>query len=166
LELNIEYRELSGLIPYARNARKHSQNQVSQIAASIKEFGFNSPVLLKDDSTIIAGHGRVMAAEKLGLKKVPCIYLKHLTPTQAKAYGIVDNQLTLNSEWDNELLKLEVLDLKENDVDIDILGFKNEELSQILEIMPEDAYGKEFDESCADDVEFLECPECGHKWAK
>jgi len=132
LELNIEYRELSGLIPYARNARKHSQNQVSQIAASIKEFGFNSPVLLKDDSTIIAGHGRVMAAEKLGLKKVPCIYLKHLTPTQAKAYGIVDNQLTLNSEWDDELLKLDILDLKSEDFDLDILGFEKDQLDDII----------------------------------
>jgi ParB-like chromosome segregation protein Spo0J len=90
------------LIPYAKNSRTHSAEQVAQIAASIKEFGFNNPVLIDEDNGIIAGHGRVMAAQKLGLQAVPCIRLAHLSDTQRKAYVIADNRLALNAGWDDQ----------------------------------------------------------------
>jgi DNA modification methylase len=121
--MQIEQIKIDKLIPYARNARTHSESQIAQIAAAIKEFGFTSPVLIRDDYTIIAGHGRLKGAMQLGLTEVPCIRLSHLTPTQAKAYGIVDNQLTLNSEWEPDLLKLELEDLNLEDFDLSLLGF-------------------------------------------
>ncbi len=111
------------LIPYAKNARTHTDEQVAQIAASIREFGFVNPVLLKDDNTIIAGHGRVMAARKLGLDTVPAVYLSHLTDTQARAYVIADNKLALNAGWDDELLNLELGDLADEGFDLDLTGF-------------------------------------------
>jgi ParB-like chromosome segregation protein Spo0J len=111
------------LIPYAKNARTHTDEQVAQIAASIREFGFVNPVLLKDDNTIIAGHGRVMAARKLGLDTVPAVYLSHLTDTQARAYVIADNKLALNAGWDDELLNLELGDLADDGFDLDLTGF-------------------------------------------
>jgi ParB-like chromosome segregation protein Spo0J len=92
------------LIPYARNARTHDDAQISQLAGSIKEFGFNNPILIDKDNGIIAGHGRVMAARKLGLKEVPTILLDHLNETQRKAYILADNRIAINSSWDNEML--------------------------------------------------------------
>lgn len=115
---------IEALIPYARNARKHSDEQVAQIAASIREFGFNSPVLVDAENGIIAGHGRVLAARKLGLKAVPCLRLDHLTETQRRAYILVDNRLAeLGGGWDDEMLKLELADLREADFDLDFIGF-------------------------------------------
>lgn len=119
----IEHIETDKLIPYARNPRKHSEEQISQVMGSIKEFGFVNPVLIKDDQTIIAGHCRIIASQRLGLEKVPCIRLSHLTPTQAKAFVLADNQLALNSTWDDDLLKLELEDLKLDEFDLDLLGF-------------------------------------------
>ena len=120
------------LIPYARNARTHDETQVSQIAASIKEFGFNNPILISDDYSIIAGHGRLAAARKLGLAEVPVIRLSHLSDTQRKAYVLADNRLALNAGWDNDLLKLELIELKAEDVDLEMLGFSVEELDGLL----------------------------------
>jgi DNA modification methylase len=120
------------LIPYARNARTHDEAQVSQIAASIKEFGFNNPILISDDYSIIAGHGRLAAARKLGLTEVPVIRLSHLSDTQRKAYVLADNRLALNAGWDNDLLKLELIELKAEDVDLEMLGFSVEELDGLL----------------------------------
>ncbi len=120
------------LIPYARNARTHDEAQVSQIAASIKEFGFNNPILISDDYSIIAGHGRLAAARKLGLAEVPVIRLSHLSDTQRKAYVLADNRLALNAGWDNDLLKLELIELKAEDVDLEMLGFSVEELDGLL----------------------------------
>jgi len=111
------------LIPYARNARKHEPWQVAQIAASIKEFGFTNPVLIDETGEIVAGHGRVMAALKLDLPEVPCIVLGHLTPTQRKAYVLADNQLALNSSWDDDFLKIELEELKLEGFDVELLGF-------------------------------------------
>lgn len=126
------------LIPYVNNSRTHSEEQVNQVASSIKEFGFTSPVLIDEQGGIIAGHGRVMAAKKLGLDEVPSIVLAGLTEAQKKAYVIADNQLPLNAGWDFELLKLEIEDLAELDFDIDLLGFDPQQMNDILgETTPE-----------------------------
>jgi ParB-like chromosome segregation protein Spo0J len=110
----IEILKTESLIPYARNSRTHSEAQVAQIAGSIREFGFTNPVLIDADNGIIAGHGRIMAAQKLGLAEVPCIRLDHLTETQRKAYIIADNKLALNSGWDEDMLALELGELKDS----------------------------------------------------
>lgn len=128
----VESIDIESLIPYARNSRTHSDSQVAQIAASIKEFGFTNPVLIDGDGGIIAGHGRVMAARKLKLAEVPCIRLGHLTETQKRAYVIADNKLAMNSGWDNEMLKLEFAELTEQGFDLDLIGFSEEELAEIL----------------------------------
>lgn len=120
------------LIPYINNARTHSDDQVTQIASSIKEFGFTNPILIDKDNGIIAGHGRVMAAKKLGYKEVPAIMLDHLTDTQRKAYILADNKLALNSGWDNELLSLELNDLTDLDFNLDLTGFSEIELANLI----------------------------------
>lgn len=130
--MKIESVDTDKLIPYARNARTHSDAQVAQIAASIREFGFNNPVLIDEQSTIIAGHGRVLAALKLELSKVPCIRLSHLNDSQRKAYIIADNKLALNAGWDDELLKSELTNLQGAGVDLGIMGFGKDELRAIL----------------------------------
>lgn len=128
----VEWLELKTLIPYAKNSRTHSDTQVAQIAGSIKEFGFNNPVLIDLEGGIIAGHGRVLAAQKLGLRAVPCIRLGHLTDTQRKAYVIADNRLALNAGWDDSMLTLELQDLKAEDFNLDLLGFEADELNALL----------------------------------
>lgn len=120
------------LIPYANNSRVHSDEQVNQIAASIKEFGFLNPIIIDGDNGIIAGHGRVMAANKLGIKELPCVDASHLSPAQKKAYVIADNKLALNAEWDFDLLKIEIESLQEDDFKLDLLGFDVDELNGIL----------------------------------
>ena len=130
--MQIEQIQLATLIPYINNSRTHSDEQVAQIAASIKEFGFNNPILVDKDSGIIAGHGRLQAARKLGLTEVPCVRLEHLTETQRKAYIIADNRLALNAGWDNELLSLELSELLKDDFDLDLLGFEADELDALL----------------------------------
>ena len=128
----IEILKTESLIPYARNSRTHSEVQVAQIAGSIREFGFTNPVLIDAENGIIAGHGRIMAAQKLGLKDVPCIRLDHLTETQRKAYVIADNKLALNSGWDEEMLGLELAELKGDDFDLSLLGFDDNEIDDLL----------------------------------
>lgn len=122
-ELSIEYIPLVELIPYINNSRTHSDEQVSQICASIKEFGFTNPILIDEENGIIAGHGRLLAAAKLGLEIIPTVRLVGLTEAQKKAYVIADNQLALNAGWNLELLKIEIDHLKELDFDLDLLGF-------------------------------------------
>ena len=115
---------VADLIPYARNAKKHDDAQISKIAGSIKEFGFTNPVLTDGENGILAGHGRVLAAAKLGIKAVPCIELSHLTPTQRKAYILADNRLAeIGGGWDMEMLKVELDELAAEDIDLDALGF-------------------------------------------
>lgn len=121
------------LIPYASNSRTHSEEQILQIASSIKEFGFLNPVLIDNDNGIIAGHGRVMAAKKLGLESVPTLLVDHLTEAQRKAYVIADNQLALNAGWDFDLLKVEIEGLQEIDFDVGLLGFDNSFIDNILD---------------------------------
>ncbi len=130
--MNIEQIDLESLSPYARNSRTHSEEQVSQIAASIREFGFTNPVLIDDEESIIAGHGRVMAARKLGMQSVPCIRLSHLSETQKRAYVIADNKLALNAGWDDELLSLELGALQDENFDIGLTGFSEAELAGLL----------------------------------
>ena len=121
--------KVNDLIPYARNSRTHSDEQVTQIASSIKEFGFTNPVLIDKDKGIIAGHGRVMAAKKLGMKEVPCIVADGWTDAQKKAYVIADNKLALNAGWDNALLALEFAELQELGFDLSLTGFSEAELA-------------------------------------
>lgn len=124
----LEVVSIDALIPYARNSRTHSDAQVAQIAASIKEFGFTNPILIDKDGGIIAGHGRVMAARKLKLNEVPCIRMEHLTDAQKRAYVIADNKLALNAGWDNEMLRIEFAELQMEGFDLDITGFTPEEI--------------------------------------
>lgn len=131
MQEQIVLKELNSLIPYINNARTHDDEQVTQIASSIKEFGFNNPILIDKDGGIIAGHGRLMAAKKLGLLEVPTIMLGHLSDIQRKAYILADNRIALNSGWDNELLALELQDL-DSEIDLSLLGFNADELDALL----------------------------------
>jgi len=125
----IKTKSIDLLIPYARNSRTHSDVQVGQIAASIKEFGFLNPVIIDGDNGIIAGHGRVLAAKKLGMTELPCVEASHLTDTQRRAYIIADNKLALNAGWDDEMLRLEFDELSSAGFDLDLTGFHESELN-------------------------------------
>jgi len=131
--VKITQKKVTELIPYVNNSRTHSDEQVAQIAASIKEFGWTNPILIDGANGIIAGHGRLMAARKLGHKEVPTIELKDLTETQRKAYIIADNRLALNAGWDNEMLTIELNDLLADGFALDILGFDPKEIAALLE---------------------------------
>ncbi len=131
MQQQIVYKNTSDLIAYVNNARTHSDEQVLQICASIKEFGFTNPVLTDGDNGIIAGHGRIMAAKKLGLEQVPTIELSHLSDAQRKAYILADNKLALNSGWDNNLLAIEFDELKELGFDIELTGFSLDEIDAL-----------------------------------
>jgi DNA modification methylase len=132
MKQQIEYVETAKLVPYARNSRTHSDEQVAQISASIKEFGFTNPVLIDQEGVIIAGHGRTMAAQRLEMKEVPCLRLGHLTDAQKKAYVIADNKLALNAGWDDEMLAIELKELNEADFDLSLTGFADDELAALL----------------------------------
>lgn len=144
-------RKLSSLNAYKNNSRIHSDKQISQIVSSMKEFGITNPVLIDENSTIIAGHCRVLAATKLGMEDIPCVELIGLTESQKKAYVVADNQLALNATWDIDMLKLEVEELKELDFDVDLLGFDDDFLDNLdpLEteednVLKEDEYSEKF----------------------
>lgn len=160
--INININEL---IPYINNARTHDDAQVAQIAASIREFGFTNPVLIDGENGIIAGHGRVMAARKLGLDEVPCIELSHLSETQKRAYIIADNKIALNSDWDNELLSLELTELDKLEFDIDLTGFDEDEIGIIMNESVEKTFSapddfKDVDEKTLSNT----CPKCGFEY--
>jgi ParB family chromosome partitioning protein len=157
----IEHLRIDALIPYARNSRTHSDEQVAQIAGSIREFGFTNPVLIDADGGIIAGHGRVMAARKLGLAEVPCIRLGHLTEIQKRAYVIADNKLALNAGWNDEALRLELAEIKAADYDVTLTGFGEEEVAAL--IAPVDFQpGTEDDQGKLDELspKLVKCPHC------
>jgi len=126
--MKIEQLPIARLMPYARNARVHTREQVAQLASSITEFGFNNPILIDADNGIIAGHGRVLAAHKLGLKQAPCIRLSHLTPDQKRAFILADNRISANGRWDDEILAGELRALVGADFDLSTLGFGIDEL--------------------------------------
>ena len=159
--MKIEQIKTADLIPYARNSRSHSEAQIAQIAGSIREFGFTNPVLIDTENGIIAGHGRIMAAGKLGLEKVPCIRLVHLTDTQRRAYIIADNKLALNAGWDEEMLGLELADLREMDFDLGLTGFDADGIEAILNPdEPDFPPGTEDDQGKLDEKSPIECPHC------
>jgi len=149
--LEIISKNIDELIPYVNNARTHDDKQIGQLASSIKEFGFNNPILIDKDNGIIAGHGRLLAGKKLGLKEVPTIMLEHLTEAQRKAFILADNRIAMNSGWDLELLSLELKNLDDLDVDLIELGFDAKELNSLLE--PEQVEGNN------DEDEIPEVPE-------
>src|SRR6202140_4004571 len=130
--LKIESWRLERLVPYARNARLHSDAQVAQIAASIAEFGFNNPVLVEPQGGIIAGHARVLAARKLGYTEIPVIVLGHLSENQKRAFILADNKLALNAGWDLEMLRLELEALAEQNFSLALTGFGEDELAEVL----------------------------------
>ena len=139
-ELKVVYRQVNDLIPYARNARTHSDDQVARIASSIKEFGFTNPILIDGDNGIIAGHGRLMAAKKLGMREVPTIELSGMSDAQKRAYILADNKLALDAGWDEELLRLEFEELRVGAIDLELTGFSLDEIDEILgnEIVDDD----------------------------
>lgn len=140
-QMRVELRPLDALLPYARNARTHSEAQVAQIAASMAEFGWTNPVLVDGGNGIIAGHGRVMAARRLGLTQVPVIELAHLSETQKRAYILADNKLALNAGWDEEMLRVELDALREVEFDLGLTGFSDDELKDFFKQSTEDIIG-------------------------
>jgi ParB-like chromosome segregation protein Spo0J len=160
-----ERRKVSDLTPYARNSRTHSDEQVAQIAASIKEWGFTTPVLIDPDGGIIAGHGRVMAAQLLGLEDVPCIIAEGWSDAQKRAYVIADNKLALNAGWDNDLLKIEFQELESLRFDLELTGFSVEEMDGLF-YEPDFAPGTEDDQGKLDELapKMVTCPHCGGEW--
>jgi len=128
----LEHWPIERLLPYIRNARTHSEAQIAQIAASIAEFGFTAPILAGSDGVIVAGHGRLAAARKLGLATVPVVVLEHLTPNQRRALVIADNKIAENAGWDEELLRIELAELQEADFDLALTGFDADELLEIM----------------------------------
>lgn len=164
--LQIEYRNINDLIPYINNSRTHSDEQVTQIASSIKEFGFTNPILIDEQGGVIAGHGRILAGKKLNLKEVPTITLAGLTEAQKKAYVIADNKLALNSDWDMDLLKIELNRLEEMDFDLSLTGFDDFELQQLENVIDDvDEPDSSSQEINVDDFEMdCKCPRCGFEF--
>ena len=161
----IKAAQVADLIPYARNSRTHSEEQITQIAASIKEFGFLNPVIVDGENGIIAGHGRVMAAKKLGMTEVPCVEASHLTDAQRRAYIIADNKLALNAGWDDEMLRVEFDELAEAGFDLELTGFAQFELANIFDDgirEPQESKTEEIDVDGfnADN----QCPKCGFEF--
>jgi ParB-like chromosome segregation protein Spo0J len=165
MQLNITYRKVEDLIPYVNNSRKHSDQQVAQIAASIKEFGWTNPILVDNEKGIIAGHGRLMAARKLKMDDVPTIELSHLSEAQKKALVIADNKLALNADWDTQILSLELSELQDIGFDLDILGFSTEDIKTFTSEINFDA-GSEEDQGKLDqlDPKWICCPHCGKEF--
>ena len=141
--------DIDKLIPYARNARTHSKEQVTQLRSSLREFGFVNPVIIDHEYNIIAGHGRILAAKAEGMSEVPCVFVEHLTEAQKKAYIIADNRLALNAGWDNELLALEFADLKDIGFDIELMGFDPGEIKKLFAGETGDVEDDDFDLSAA-----------------
>jgi ParB-like chromosome segregation protein Spo0J len=166
----IEHVPTADLIPYARNSRTHSDEQIGQIAASIREFGFCNPVLIDAENTIIAGHGRVLAAGRMKLESVPCLRLTHLTDAQRRAYVIADNRIALSSGWDSALLANELSDLHADDFDMALLGFDAKELETLLGIQADSETSADPPESSSSEVDVdgfsmgAKCPRCSFEF--
>ncbi|SOZ99464.1 ParB domain protein nuclease [Cupriavidus taiwanensis] len=162
--LVVEYRPIETLIPYARNARTHSDAQIAQIAGSLREFGWTNPVLIDGEGTIIAGHGRVLAARQLGQTLIPVISLAHLTEAQRRAYVLADNKLAEQAGWDKDLLSLELADLSTQGFDLALIGFKPEEIQEAL-VGRDFAPGSEDEQGKLDAKKQCTCPNCGYEFA-
>jgi ParB-like chromosome segregation protein Spo0J len=163
-ELSVKYLPITKLVNYARNSRVHSEIQISQLASSIKEFGFTNPVLITDECDIIAGHGRVMAAKKLGFDEVPCIILSHLTEYQRRAYVIADNSIALKSDWNYDMLAVEIDELNDYKFDVSLLAFTNEELANLIG-SPNEMPKNEEEKLKADEKTTI-CPKCHHEFVQ
>ena len=164
---SIEWKQTGELIPYANNSRTHSEKQVQQVAASIKEFGFTNPILIDEDNGIIAGHGRLQAAQLLGMDTVPTIALEGFTEAQRKAYVIADNQLAMNAGWDLDALKVEVDRLTELDYNLDLLGFDDDVLADLINtIEPNFDPATEEEQGQLDELDpkWIDCPHCGKEF--
>ena len=163
--LVIDYRGINTLVPYIRNARTHSDAQVAQIAASIKEFGFTNPILLDGESGIIAGHGRLAAARMLKMDEVPVIELAHLSKAQKQALILADNKLAMNAGWDDDLLKVELTGLGDMGFDLELTGFGLEEMALLFD-EPTFAPGTEDDQGRLDQLapKMVTCPHCSMEW--
>ena len=157
----IVMRSIGELLPYQRNARMHSDLQILKLSESIREFGFTNPVLITGASRIIAGHGRVEAAKKIGLNEIPCILLDHLDETQLKAYTIADNQLPNMATWDFDVLAVEIDELREDGFDLFSLGFTKEELDEMMG-SPDEPFVEE--EEKKPDSDTTICPKCHHEF--
>ncbi|MFC0225669.1 ParB/Srx family N-terminal domain-containing protein [Serratia aquatilis] len=157
--LSIVYRSLKSLVIYAKNARTHSEEQIEKIVSSIKKFGWTNPILLDEAGEVIAGHGRILAAEKIGFDPVPTITLSGLTEAEKKAYRLADNKLPLHAGWDLDLLTMELDDLLSEKFDLSLTGFSVEEIDQMLNI--DFAPGDEGDQGKLDQLEAKLCPHCG-----
>ena len=160
---SVERRSVSGLIPYANNARTHSDAQVAQIAASMKEWGWTNPVLVDEAGTIIAGHGRVLAARKLGIEDVPVMVAVGWTEAQKRAYVLADNQLALNAGWDMELFKEELQGLDGEGFDLALLGVDTGFLTSMF-YEPSFEPTDENSQSRLDKKKPIQCPDCGHEF--
>jgi ParB-like chromosome segregation protein Spo0J len=162
---HVERRSVESLIPYARNARTHSDEQVAQIAASIKEWGWTTPVLVDETGQIIAGHGRVMAARKLGIEEIPVMVASGWSEAQRRAYVLADNKIALNSGWDMDLLKVELQDIGEMSFDLDKIGFSVGEMSSLFD-EPNFDPGSEDDQGKLDELspKMVQCPHCGDEF--
>jgi len=165
-KMQIVQRKIEDLIPYVNNSRTHSDEQVAQIAASIKEFGWTNPILVDGANGIIAGHGRVMAARKLKYKEVPTIELKDMTETQRKAYIIADNRLALNAKWDNEMLTIELNDLLADGFALELLGFDPTEMQTLINGGPDFEPATEDEQGKLDELDpkWIACPHCGKEF--
>jgi len=156
---------VSDLVPYARNSRTHSDAQVSQIAASIKEWGWTVPVLIDADGGLIAGHGRILAAQQLGIDDVPCMVADGWTDAQKQAYVIADNKMAMNAGWDDDMLRIELGELGDLDFDLTLTGFSVDEMTLIFD-EPDFAPGTEDDQGKLDELEpkMVTCPHCAAEW--
>ena len=158
--MKIEYLSPHDLVPYDRNSRTHAAWQIAQIAASIEEFGFVNPILLGGDGVIVAGHGRLAAAQQLDLESVPVIRLAHLSPAQQRALVIADNKIAENAGWDEEMLRIEMFDLNSEGFDLKFTGFDDAEISALM-TEPDFAPGTEEDQGRLDKQTRVSCPQCG-----
>lgn len=163
--IKIENRSIADLIPFARNSRTHSDAQIAQIAASIREFGWTNPILIDGANGIIAGHGRLAAARKLSMRDIPVIVLDHLTDAQKRALVIADNKLALNAGWDAELLSSEIEGLGQDGFDLALLGFDERELANFM-LDANFEPGTEDDQGRLDRLEpkMVICPKCQHEF--
>ncbi|MCM1512527.1 MAG: ParB/Srx family N-terminal domain-containing protein [Oxalobacter formigenes] len=161
-QLKVQYVQTEKLVPYVNNARVHDEHQINQIAASIKEFGFNNPILTDGDNGVVAGHGRLYAALKLGLEKVPVIELSHLTPSKKKAYILADNRIAENARWDHDLLKIEAEDIKLEGIDIELTGFSLSEIDnfELADFFTEEEKKPEK----SHEPKTIVCPHCGEEF--
>ena len=171
--LNTEMTPVEQLIPYARNSRTHSEAQVAELAASITEWGFTKPILRDEDGSIIAGHGTLRAAQRLGIKEVPTVIARGWSEAKKRAYVIADNKLAENAGWDEQLLALELSELQEADYDVGLTGFDEEEVLRLCGMLrdedepgPDDAMPPDGFPGAGEDIETeYRCPSCGYEWS-